>query len=138
MLRISYSQTGAGHLWKLCGQLAGPWVQELRALWQRIGKASSGSRAVVDLSEGTFIDEAGGRLLSEMRNAHVEFVAAGVDTKDLIKNLKGKGERPLRRLVGHMPCLADPCGQPRPTEESIKERDKREIGLRIGLQSSRR
>jgi hypothetical protein len=35
-----------------------------------------------------------------MRGAGVQFVAKGVETKHLVENLKGRGERPLRRLVG--------------------------------------
>jgi hypothetical protein len=53
----------------------------------------------VDLSDVTFIDEGGEKLLSEMRSDGAEFVAAGVETKHLLKNLKGKGERPLRRFI---------------------------------------
>jgi hypothetical protein len=54
----------------------------------------------VDLSDVTFIDEEGEKLLFEMRTAGVEFVATGVETKHLLENLKGRGEKPLRRLVG--------------------------------------
>jgi len=57
---------------------------------------------VVDLSDVTFIDENGERLLSEMRGAGVEFVASGVETKHLLENLKGRGKRPLRRLTEPM------------------------------------
>ena len=64
--------------------------------------------AVVDLSDVTFIDESGERLLSEMRSAGVEFVAAGVETKHLLENLKGKGERPLRRFIGPIDTLRKP------------------------------
>jgi len=96
MLRIYYSQQ-----WTLCGQLAGPWVQELRSCWEHARRA--GSSAVVDLSDVTFVDENGETLLAEMRTAGVEFVATGVETKHLLQNLKSRGERPLRRLVG---CLA--------------------------------
>ena len=100
MLRISYSQTGTGQQWTLCGQLAGPWVQELRSFWQGIQQTEAESHAVVDLSDVTFIDQNGESLLSEMRSAGVEFVAAGVETKHLLENLKGNVERPLRRLIG--------------------------------------
>jgi hypothetical protein len=108
MLRISYSQTDAAQQWKLCGQLAGPWVEELRACWQHARQTSASSRAVVDLSDVTFIDELGERLLSEMGSGGADFVAAGVDTKHLIENLRGKGERQLRRLVRNL-CAED-CG----------------------------
>ena len=122
MLRISYSQTEIGQQWTLCGQLAGPWVQELRSFWQQTRKSAAETQPVVDLSDVTFIDENGERLLSEMRSAGAQFVAAGVETKHLIENLKGKGERPLRRLVGHLTNLANPCGEPRLTKNTTKER----------------
>jgi ABC-type transporter Mla MlaB component len=116
MLRISYSQTQAGQQWRLCGQLAGPWVEELRSVWERTSNTTAGSMAVVDLSDVTFIDESGERLLSEMRSAQVQFVAAGVDTKDLIKNLTSKGERPLRRVMGCFPKMLNCRGESRRTK----------------------
>ena len=124
MLRISYSQQ-----WTLCGQLAGPWVQELRSCWKHARRAAAGSGAVVDLSDVTFIDEDGERLLAEMRRAGVEFVATGVETKHLLQNLKSRGERPLRRLVGSMTGVATPCSsgtprvrRPRPLGAGDKKR----------------
>jgi anti-anti-sigma regulatory factor len=76
-------------------------VDELRACWQHLRHAAGDAHAVVvDLSDVTFIDENGETLLSEMGNAGVEFVAAGVETIHLLENLKGNGDRPLRRLIG--------------------------------------
>ena len=109
MLRIYYSQQ-----WTLCGQLAGPWVQELRSCWEHRRLAVAGSSALVDLSDVTFIDEDGEKLLSEMRGAGVEFVATGVETKHLLQNLKSRGERPLRRLIGSLTGVATPCGSGTP------------------------
>jgi len=100
MLRISYSESSAGQLWNLCGQLAGPWVDEFRVCWNHARTCAPRAMAVVNLRDVTFIDESGETLLSEMREAGVEFVAAGVETKHLLENLTGKGERPLRRLMG--------------------------------------
>ena len=105
MLRICHSQQ-----WTLCGQLAGPWVQELRSCWEHARGIAAGSASLVDLSDVTFIDEEGEKLLSEMRTAGVEFVATGVETRHLLENLKGRGEKSLRRMVGpwrnklHSPC----------------------------------
>ena len=83
MLRISHSETELGERWTLCGQLRGPWVQALRSCWQH----APALHAVVDLSEVTFIDKSGERLLSDMRDAGVEFIATGVETKHLLENL---------------------------------------------------
>ncbi len=84
----------------LCGQLAGPWVEELRVCWNHARGPSPLERQLVDLSDVTFIDEAGEQLLSEMHVAGVEFVAAGVETKHLLESLAAKGQRPLRKLLG--------------------------------------
>jgi hypothetical protein len=56
----------------------------------------------VNLTDVTFIDEAGERLLAEMQNAGTEFVAVGVENRDLLASLRQKGRRPLRRCVVHL------------------------------------
>ena len=99
MLRVSYSEDAAGHRWHLCGRLAGPWVEELRSCWQHQRERAPRTRAIVDLRDVTFIDEAGERLLADMQNAGAEFVAAGVDNKELVAGLKTNGERALRRMT---------------------------------------
>ncbi len=100
MLRASYSNDAAGQRWQLCGRLAGSWVDELRACW-RNSRRLPGARVVLDLTDVTFIDEAGEELLAEMLSDGVEFVAAGVENKDLLEGLKHNGRRPVRRLVGN-------------------------------------
>jgi hypothetical protein len=115
MLRVSYSDTAAGQRWSLCGHLAGPWVDELRSCWRQAREHAPRAPVFVDLSEVTFIDEAGERLLSEMQGAGTEFIAAGVENKDLLANLKRQGRRPLRRRV--VDLLSSPCGSvPKPAE----------------------
>ena len=76
----------------LHGQLAGPWVQELKVAWNE-------SLRVVDLTDVTFVDEAGARVLCAMKDAGVKFVARGVDTKHLLDDLKRKTAPPLRRCL---------------------------------------
>src|SRR5690242_16296584 len=98
MLRATYSNDAAGQRWQLCGRLAGAWVDELRACWSA-SRRVPGARIVLDLTDVTFIDESGEELLSELQTAGVEFVAAGVENKDLLEGLKHNGRRPLRRLV---------------------------------------
>jgi anti-anti-sigma regulatory factor len=96
MLRITQSKTGIEQRWTLCGRLSGPWVAELRTCWERGRQVSGGANTLVDLSDVTFIDESGEKLLSEMRSAGAEFVAAGVATKHLVEHLKdqrGPGRR---------------------------------------------
>jgi hypothetical protein len=99
MLRITYAQTDSGQRWTLCGQLAGPWVAELRGCWEHRSQAGVNTHTVVDLSDVTFIDESGEKLLSQMRSNGAKFVAAGVDTTHLLAHLRAKGQRSLRRFI---------------------------------------
>jgi anti-anti-sigma regulatory factor len=75
----------------LHGQLAGPWVTELESAWNK-------SLQLVDLTDVTFVDEAGARVLCAMKDAGVEFIARGVDTKHLLDDLKRKTPA-LRRCL---------------------------------------
>jgi ABC-type transporter Mla MlaB component len=110
MLRITHAQTETEQRWTLCGHLTRPWVAELRACWEHGRRVGVNARTVVDLSDVTFIDESGETLLSEMGSHGAEFIAAGVETKHLLKNLKGKGQRPLRRFIGPPANHCEKCG----------------------------
>jgi anti-anti-sigma regulatory factor len=91
MLRITTTEAKL----TLHGQLAGPWVEELKSAWDE-------SLRMVDLTDVTFVDEAGARVLCEMKDAGVRFVARGVDTKQLLNDLNCKAAPPLRRCLSWM------------------------------------
>jgi hypothetical protein len=110
MLRITHARTKTEQRWTLCGRLTRPWVAELRASWEQGRQGEVHPRAVVDLSDVIFIDESGEKLLSEMRSDGAEFIAAGVETKHLLRNLEGKGRRPLRRFIGGPANECEKCG----------------------------
>ena len=90
MLKITNSGTVDEERWILCGQLAGPWVAELRSNWDQVRDRSGSRRYVIDLSDVTLIDGSGEGLLGELRNEGAEFVAKGVYTKHILENLKSK------------------------------------------------
>jgi len=117
MLRVSYSDTAEGQRWNLCGRLAGPWVGELRSCWQDARERTPRARAIVDLNDVTFIDEAGERLLAEMKEAGTELIASGVENRDLIETLKNGPSRPLRRGLDH---LCPPCSKSAPIDGGEK------------------
>ena len=99
MLRVSFSDTANGQHWSLCGGLAGPWVDELRSCWREARGRAPLARAVVDLKDVIFIDEAGERLLAEMEIAGADLVAAGVENRHVIATLKHAASRPLKRRL---------------------------------------
>ena len=87
MFRVSYSDIADGHRWSLHGRLAGPWVDELRSCWKYVRDRAPLARAIVDLKEVTFIDQAGEELLAEMRRAGAELLATGVEHQHLVAML---------------------------------------------------
>ena len=87
MFRVSYSDTADGQRWSLHGRLAGPWVDELRSCWKYARDRAPLARAIVDLKEVTFIDQAGETLLAEMRSAGAELIATGVEHQHLLATL---------------------------------------------------
>jgi anti-anti-sigma regulatory factor len=95
MLKITNSATANEYRWILCGKLAGPWVGELRLVWDQVRHQSRGRRYVIDLSDVTVIDKSGEELLAELREEGAEFVASGVYTRHVLENLKSKEERPF-------------------------------------------
>ena len=63
--------------------------------------ATTPKRSVVDLTDVTFIDEDGEALLGQMKQQDVDLVAGpGVANRDLLENLRTKGRRPVRRMLG--------------------------------------
>ena len=109
-MKITNSGTATEQRWTLCGQLAGPWVAELRSSWEQTQHEVNGRKRLVDLTDVTFIDESGEGLLQQMRDEGAVFTASGVDTKDLLENLNTKEKRPLRRFLAH---LENRCGPSR-------------------------
>jgi hypothetical protein len=87
MFRVSYSETAEGQRWSLYGRLAGPWVDELRSCWKCAREWAPLARAIVDLKQVTFIDQAGEKLLAEMRSAGAELIATGVEHRHLLATL---------------------------------------------------
>lgn len=102
MLRFSYYRSDGGEQWDLRGELAGAWVDDLRAVWRHIQAQSSRGRAIVNLRDVTSIGETGEQLLAEMQAAGADFVYAGVRHQDVIANLKARNPRAVRRRIEYL------------------------------------
>jgi len=100
MLRISGTGDGQTQRWTLCGQLAGPWIAELKEEWRSRRRQFPDLHALLDLSDVTFIDEGGEALLREMHDQGVQFVAKGVETRYILDHLAAHERPQLRRFLG--------------------------------------
>ncbi len=95
MLRITKSETATEVRLVLEGKLIGLWVVELQTLWEKIRAQNQAQKCVIDLSGTTAIDENGQRILTSMCSEGVRFIASGVATIHLIKEIKCKCARQL-------------------------------------------
>jgi len=91
MLKITRQSNGERTILELEGRLAGPWVAELRDCWQR---AAAGPHPVlVLLSQVTYIDDAGKKLMSEICRSGTEISGEGCMTKAVIEQIKQGGSK---------------------------------------------
>src|SRR6266403_2294769 len=102
MLRITISETATEQRWTLEGRLVEPWVGELRTSWKERHRAQNGRACTIDLSEVTFIDKGGQRLLRTMSKEGPHFIATGIYIKRVLDQLKPKGKRGLLKMIS---CL---------------------------------
>lgn len=90
MLRITTFSMPTEVRLVLEGKLTGPWVEELQSAWEKSLSQYRSRKCVVDLSGTTAIDENGKRLLTAMHSKGVRFIANGVATIQLIKEIRCK------------------------------------------------
>jgi anti-anti-sigma regulatory factor len=83
MLRITL-QDGSHPSIRLEGKLSGPWVGELERTWNRFIANGASGTITLDLSEVTFVDSAGKKLLSALVERGAELRAAHLMTKYIV------------------------------------------------------
>src|SRR5581483_8862680 len=94
MLRITEQDDEGALTFKLAGRLAGEWTPELERCWRLAVAAQQPAAVNLDLTEVTFVDEAGKRLLLAMAEARVKLIAADVQMNALVEQI-------AQRLAGH-------------------------------------
>lgn len=92
MLKITISHTATDERWTVAGRLVAPWVNELKASWNKSRGTAREKRCVVNLDEVTFIDKSGERVLRDMSEQRAQFVARDVHVKYVLDRLRRKSE----------------------------------------------
>jgi hypothetical protein len=85
VLKITRTETPIEEKWTLQGRLIGLWVSELRRVWKETRRTDGNPKCVVDLSEVTFIDKKGERLLQTMSKEGAQFIATGIYIKHFLQ-----------------------------------------------------
>jgi hypothetical protein len=92
MLRITVHEDSPKWTMSLAGKLAESWVAETERIWRKAPR--TGKHLQIDLTEVTWVDPAGRRLLGRMYGAGARLLAKGVATSALIEEIVNK--RPSR------------------------------------------
>jgi len=88
MLKITVVETATGQRIVLHGKLIGPWIAELRRVWEDLRPQLGSRSAVVDLNEVTLIDDSADGLLATMLEQGAELIANGMVNRWMIQALK--------------------------------------------------
>ncbi len=92
MLKITFKDTPEITKVKLEGKLSGPWVEELERSWTEHSPQAS-ENVIIDLSDVTYIDPEGKRLLARMVDKGVCFEGTNLMTKYVIDEITRVGIR---------------------------------------------
>ncbi len=90
MLRITVLDTPSEQKWVLQGRLIGPWATELRTNWEKTHAECNGRSCTVDLSQVTFIDTNGEKVLRKMMRQGAHFVVSGLYATHVVQNLEAE------------------------------------------------
>lgn len=114
MLRISIEQDQNAIFFVLEGRLVGPWVDELRTVWEQRTTAETEPPLTVDLCGLTAMDTAGRDLLEELLQRGATIRCYDVMNQYLVEQMGGAGGR-----------LQEACRPCRAVPESIPLRNLR-------------
>lgn len=92
MLKITFKDTRESTTFKLEGKLSGPWVEELERTWTEHSSRAS-ENVIIDLSDVTFIDSEGKKLLARMVDKGVCFEGTQLMTQYVIDEITRVGTR---------------------------------------------
>jgi len=88
MLKITVENGSRPTTIKLEGKLSGPWVRELERAWDRLNAGKPDRTVTVDLSDVTFIDLAGRKLLGSLVDSGAQLRATQLMTNYIVERIK--------------------------------------------------
>lgn len=99
MLKFTITDTPTEQRITLSGKLIGPWVQELRRVWEQCRSQAAGRKVVCDLNNVIQIEESANSLLNEMMADGTELVSDGSLNGWLIQALRDGKSHVWTRVV---------------------------------------
>ena len=87
MLKIVEQENEQSLTFKLAGKLAGEWTPELERCWRLAVMEQQPASVNLDLTEVTFVDDAGKQLLMAMADRQVKLIAGDVQMRALVEQI---------------------------------------------------
>jgi anti-anti-sigma regulatory factor len=87
MLKISLEKNSRSTVLRVEGRLAGPWADELQRAWQAVSMDPAEGRVAVDLTDVTFVDDRGKRVLETLYAEGAKLKASGCVTRQLVEEI---------------------------------------------------
>src|SRR5579863_6040977 len=87
MLKITVEKTETSTNFKVEGKLAGPWVVEFERSWEA-SASDRGQRVIVDISEVTFVDSEGQKLLARIHREGAKLQARGCMNRSIVDQIE--------------------------------------------------
>ena len=103
MLRVESEQHADRYAIVLHGSIAGEWVSLLDRYWRSTANDVPSARVKVVLTDVSFIDHDGERLLEQMWRQGVELEACGCMNRHIIERIRMHSRRPAGRPHGGRP-----------------------------------
>lgn len=92
MLKITFQRDSGKMTVKLEGKLSGPWVGELEKCWKEHSPLPS-ENAAIDLSEVTYVDPEGKRLLARLIEEGADLRGTNLVTRYIVDEITRAGIR---------------------------------------------
>lgn len=90
MLKITLLQESKPAALKLEGKLSGPWIAELWRSWMEIQSQEPGQPIPVDLSDVTFVNSKGKKLLRSMFQQGADLQGSSLMMRFLLREIKDR------------------------------------------------
>lgn len=92
-MRITFYKDRETLTLKLEGSLTGSWVEEFKGCWQAANDIKNIQRISLDLSEVTFVDDAGKQALALMHQAGSEISNTNILTKYIAEEIREQADK---------------------------------------------
>jgi anti-anti-sigma regulatory factor len=87
MLMITEQLNSDVLIFKLAGALAGDWALEFQRCWMTAADSAGAAKIIVDLSNVTFVDQVGRKLLSLAMKQGTELLASDILIKSIVEEI---------------------------------------------------